>query len=63
MQIAEREGDHVQNDKHTGYGRVKNQLGRPPTWDEMLQHCNDDKKWVYEYEVPKKKRKRKEKST
>ena len=60
-QIAEREGAHVQNDKHTGYRRVKNMLGRPPTWAEMRQHCNPDKRWIYEYEVPKPRRGRKRK--
>ena len=63
VQIAQKEGEHVQNDEHTGYRTAKNKLGRPPTWDEMQGLCKTGTEWIYKYEVQKKKGGRKKKSS
>ena len=53
VQIAKEKGGSVTNPHHTGYSTAKRRLGgKVPTWIQMRTMAREDKRWIYEYEIP-----------
>ena len=53
VQIAKENGGSVTNPHHTGYTTAKRRLGgKVPTWIQMRTMAREDKRWIYEYEIP-----------